>query len=72
MTEPEIGNAGITAILHGRYVTPADRLADRHQEIWRERDHKLEAARERRRKARRKALQSRHLTKTMALSEAGR
>jgi putative transposase len=54
------------------YVTPVDRMANRHQEIWRERDHKLEAARERRRVARRKALQSHKLKKTMAVSEAGR
>jgi transposase InsO family protein len=36
------------------YVTPADKLAGREQEIWAERDRKLEAAREER-KARRQA-----------------
>jgi transposase InsO family protein len=30
------------------YITPADRLAGRHSEIWADRDRKLEAARERR------------------------
>jgi transposase InsO family protein len=40
------------------YVTPADRLAGRHLEIWTERDRKLEAARERRRIARTKLLSS--------------
>ena len=54
------------------YVTPADRLAGRQQEIWRERDRRLEAAREHRSKARRKALQSQQLEQTMAVSEAGR
>ena len=34
------------------YVTPADRLAGRAQEIWTERDRKLEAARALRRQAR--------------------
>jgi len=34
------------------YVTPADRLAGREQEIWAERDRKLEAARALRRQAR--------------------
>jgi len=34
------------------YVTPADRLAGRQQEIWTERDRKLEAARALRRQAR--------------------
>ena len=36
------------------YVTPADKLAGREQEIWAERDRKLEAAREER-KVRRQA-----------------
>jgi len=36
------------------YITPADKLAGREQEIWAERDRKLEAAREER-KARRQA-----------------
>jgi transposase InsO family protein len=40
------------------YVTPADRLAGKHLEIWQERDRKLEAARERRRIARTKLLSS--------------
>jgi putative transposase len=34
------------------YVTPADKLAGRETAIFAERDHKLEAARERRQKAR--------------------
>lgn len=34
------------------YVTPADKLAGREQQIWTERDNKLEAARERRRQRR--------------------
>lgn len=34
------------------YITPADRLADRQQEIWNERDRKLELAREIRRQRR--------------------
>ena len=53
------------------YVSPADFLADRQKKIWAERDRKLEEARERRRKARRKDLQSRRAQKTMAIVEAG-
>ncbi len=34
------------------YVTPADKLAGREQDIWKGRDHKLEAAREARRQKR--------------------
>lgn len=37
------------------YITPADRLAGRQDEIWAERDRRLEAARERRRLVRRAA-----------------
>jgi transposase InsO family protein len=37
------------------YVTPIDRLEGRHEQIWKERDHKLEAARERRAINRRRA-----------------
>jgi putative transposase len=54
------------------YVTPADFLAGRQQEIWEARDRKLEKARAQRRKARRKALQSLKKNRTMAVSEAGR
>ena len=34
------------------YITPADRLAGRQDEVWTERDYKLEAARELRRQRR--------------------
>ena len=54
------------------YVTPADFLAGRQEQIWAARDCKLEKAREQRRKARKKALQSLRQNGTMALSEAGR
>lgn len=37
------------------YVTPLDRLEGRHEQIWKERDRKLEAARERRALNRRRA-----------------
>jgi transposase InsO family protein len=37
------------------YVTPADKLAGREEEIWKERDRKLEAAREARRQRRQAA-----------------
>ncbi|MCK6484838.1 MAG: DDE-type integrase/transposase/recombinase [Phycisphaerae bacterium] len=37
------------------YVTPKDRLEGRHDAIWAQRDRKLEAARERRRQARRRS-----------------
>ncbi len=40
------------------YVTPADRLAGRQEEVWAERDHRLELARERRREQRRAARQA--------------
>ena len=40
------------------YVTPADRLAGRHEAIWAERDRRLEAARERRRLLRQLARQA--------------
>ena len=38
------------------YVTPADKLAGREQTIWDERDRKLEAAREHRRRRRQETL----------------
>jgi len=40
------------------YVTPSDKLANREQEIWDERDRKLEAARELRRQRRQQARQA--------------
>jgi len=47
------------------YITPADRLAGRQDEVWTERDYKLEAARELRRQ-RRQAM--RELTQEAACS----
>jgi putative transposase len=43
------------------YVTPADKLAGREPEIFRERDRKLEAARERRAASRRRSVPEGHL-----------
>lgn len=40
------------------YVTPADKLAGREQQIWEERDERLEAARARRQQRRREARQA--------------
>lgn len=54
------------------YIAPADRLAGRHEEIFRERDKKLEEAREQRRKKRQEACNqvSRSLPAGIPLTQA--
>jgi putative transposase len=52
------------------YVSPKDRLLNRHQEIFKTRDQKLEAAREKRRLKRQQTTAPDYLTLTPALSNS--
>ena len=54
------------------YVTPKDRLEGRHEEIWRERDRKLEEARERRRISRQAQRERKNYTKRIPETSSSR